>query len=291
MNARLTYLPLLLLSFWLTGGSNVHAAAHTSDRVILSSTSHGVTLSVTVPWKRYAPNSLIKVIVRIKNDTQHSIQIPGFPESCGSGNPVITITDSSGAQLYPPGIPLLVPPPCMAPTGPTLTRGHVVTATQYAIARGPTLQGVLQFEAGNNGGSPVTLSTRTLKLRLRPGPPTTATMYTTRSGIYARFHRPRGARGPLLYEADDTCAAKDVRVNHVALWWSKTAQTKLAPSCPNPTRWVVVAGWPNYPVAQIDYTGPPLGLVGKTATAAVGSAVNVQVLSGEPTAPSGGPMK
>lgn len=217
MNARLTYLPLLLLSFWLTGGSNARSAAVTRGRVILSSTSHGVTLSVIVPWKRYAPNSLIKVIVRIKNDTQHSIQLPGFPEYCGSSNPVISIRDSSGAQLYPPGISLLVPPPCMAPTGPILAGDHVVTATQYAIARGPTLQGVLQFEAGNNGGSPVTVSTRTLTLRFRPGPPATATMYTTQSGIYARFHRPHGARGPMLYEADDTCAAKDVRVNRVAL--------------------------------------------------------------------------
>lgn len=236
----------------------VHDAAAAHGSIVFSAKGHGVELSVKIPRQGYALNSLIQARIRIRNDSRRVIEMPGFPEYCGSDNPSVFVNDPSGKQLYPPGVTPIFPPPCPFPRGEALAHNQTANATQYAIARGPYLQVALQVLRVRVGGSSgmVTVLTHSVRLQFVPKPAATVTLHPSRSGLYAIFHRPTGARGPMLFEASDNCAPQDAQPGHQALSWEETLRTRLTPSCPAPARWVVVAGWLNYPVAQIDYTTP-----------------------------------
>jgi hypothetical protein len=250
---RLTLLPLLML-LWSVLPSGARAEAARTGTIVLSAQNMGIRLVARIPRKAYAPNALITMRVSIANSSAQRIGLLGFPQFCVSQNPEILITDSSGKQ-YPPGITPLLYPPCAFPLGPVLAPGQTTTATEYAVARASHVQLSLLFmPAGGSRESSV--ATRTITLKTGSAPAATATMHTSASGVYAVIHRPSGARGPMLYEADDICPSGGAQVSHVAYLWTSTPHTRLAPSCSAPSRWVAVAGWPGYPVAEIDYTAP-----------------------------------
>jgi hypothetical protein len=224
----------------------------------------GVRLVIHIPRRAYAPNSLIAVHVRITNGSAERIGLVGFPQFCVSENPMVLVTDGNGKQQYPPGITPLVYPPCPFPLGPTLSPGQTTVGTEYAIARASHLQVSLQFLPAG-GSDAASVVTRRITLTTGSSPAAVATLHAAASGVYAIIHRPRGARGPMLYEADDTCPGGQVQVSHVAYEWASTTHTRLEPSCPSPSRWVAVAGWVGYPVAEINYSAPLRTTIGRSS--------------------------
>lgn len=133
---RLSLLPLLtVVPFFPIK----HAYATTNSSITVSTTAHGIRLTLSVPRRSYPRNALIRVGLRLTNLSHRNMPLPHLDGSEGPcTNTLKEVFNDKGIVLYPPAIqtkpgePPLVPPPCPIPeTGgrqPTLPLPPTVRA-------------------------------------------------------------------------------------------------------------------------------------------------------------------
>jgi len=234
-----------------------------ATHLTVSTVSHGVKLTLTVPRRNYPRNALIRVSVRLENVSQHWKTISGGGPMCGSNHPGAAVTTDAGLAVYPPAIPSVFASCGRFLRGTRLPPGGVLHAHPLIILRG---NHVMAYARIDNQGTE--LVTRQLVLHLVPGVAPQVTF--TKTFFLQAAVRPAnaGMKKRLYFLYGYRCPGGGDPADHgiistssgVVTWQSTTLSHHGAylfqVGCRDPIEWHVVAGYLNQPVAMIDYPAP-----------------------------------
>lgn len=260
MIARSALISILVVLSFLTPSV---VRAHPTERLTVSTVSHGVKLTLTASRRDYPKNALIRVSVRLENVSRHWKTIRGGGPLCGSNRPSAAVTTSAGLAVYPPAIPSVFSSCGRFLRGTHLPPGGVLRAHPLIILRGNRVQAYATID---NQGTEIT--TKPLVLHLFPGVAPQVTITKTpflqaavrpaTAGIKKRLYFLYGYSCPGGSDPADSGIVS--RAAGIVRWESTTLSQHGAylfqVGCDNPIAWHVVAGFLNQPVATIDYRSP-----------------------------------
>jgi hypothetical protein len=271
---------LLLLSLVLAPLVPIrHAIARSSSGITVSTTAHGVKLTLVVPRRDYARNALVQTRLVLSNDSSLAVRIPLFTHeyslsegarslsSCQWQNPAVEVESVQGRQVYPPSVPLVSP--CLPYQGggsgtSSETRlgigagGHLTVQPYSTYTWRPIVilwrrfvRGAILLALNNATGTPLTVKTPRIALQLASGHPPLTERCATLTCVHV-IPRPSWVHhGPLYFSSSTDCRGS-IRYD---TWRSRTGNT-VYPPCPNPAAWHVAVGYLNHPSATVYFKSP-----------------------------------
>jgi len=258
MLQRIALLPLLLTPVLPT--RIIGAGAQDSYRA--ATRRQGLELSLAVPRRSYPQGALIQARLIARNVSRHPIWVNTEPHSaCETSPSGVFVEDNAGRTV--PILTAVVPIPWLAlgcATAPGRERvapGQAITRHLFAILRGSHLWAqALLFTKGsapqNYAFHSLLIRTPPLTLQLTPATAPQMTLHISGDQSFAVVERPQGARGLLYYQNFIQCVGGSGTTGSLPLRWPAVTGDEIRASCA-PLRWVLVAGWLNYPVASNDY--------------------------------------
>jgi hypothetical protein len=243
---------LLLLSFVVVPLVPIsHAYARISSGITVSSTAHGIRLSLVVPQRSYPRNALVRLAVRIQNVSHDSV-LTYIGAQCISTNPFVEVLDSGGS-VTPQTPPHMMLPPCPVPSGQPLAAGKSVTQHVIFILNGVAIRGVL-----NVGRYLATrIVTPKVAVRVSGAVPASLVVHRSQGGRVLVIQRPPGAPGPLYVFETTYCGAADGIASLLGEpHWLPVQGNRISSGCTGPQQWHGYAGYLNYSVETIDFTSP-----------------------------------
>jgi hypothetical protein len=253
---------LLLLLVLVLPTRTVGAGAQDGSRA--STRQHGLEITLAVPRLSYPQNALIQAGLIARNVSHRAIWVNTEPHSvCEMSSSGVYVEDDAGRLLYPPVLTAAVPIPWLAlgcataPGRERLAPGQSITRHFFAILRGRYLWAeALLFTKGSAPQNylfhSLLIRTPPLTLQLTPATAPQITLHISGGQSYAVVERPEDARGPLYYQNFIQCVGGSGTTGALPLRWPAVTGNEIRASCA-PRRWVLVAGWLNYPVATSDY--------------------------------------
>lgn len=255
---RLLSLLVQVLVFAPFGGvastpSPRHDDVHMAIRAMVI--RHGVNLTLTVPRQVYPQNALIRVHVRVQNVLHRDLQVEADFRTACAHTARVEVLNAGGATVYPPALVPFPAPPCVAPPMTILHAGETITRSPLVILRGPQIHASIGRLTTVNKGNQVTdqtvpVTTPNITVVLKPQAAPRITLHTRKSKIEALVDRPKAKHGPLLFQAFGDCPGA------TTLIWTKAVSGRISSGCSAISRWTIVAGWLNQPVATLNYPSP-----------------------------------
>jgi hypothetical protein len=243
------------LMFLFLGSASTQARPVNTLRV--DRVAHGVKLALILGKRTYPWNALVKVGVRLRNESNRTVWVRTVGNSePGIVEPQPEVHDRQGRLLFPPAFPYLYPLPGPLPVPLALAPHQVMTRADYIILRAPYLRLVAHIGLNRRfNATTFVVATKSITLHLTslPGP-----------AYQVEFHRPPDRlsatvtavtakpHGRLLHIEYSDC---DGTANWTFITWAPGGN-RFVPDCPQPHEWHVIAGYLNQPVIAIDYTAP-----------------------------------
>lgn len=239
--------------------------ASASSGITVSTTSHGIRLSLVVPKRSYPRNALVRFSVSVKNVSPHRIQVR-LGAQCSYTNPDIEVLDVQG-HLFPHipsshGEPSPQPPTAYNPFpgcerslgARWLEPGQSAHQRDFAVLGYGHVRAVMMLGADL---APHAM-TPEAQVLLTTGKAPIATFQHSNVGPYVTIQRPLGAGGRLYFVETATCfsASSPVSLSSSPLWLPVIQGNRVYSGCYGKQEWHGYAGYLNYPVATIDYTSP-----------------------------------
>lgn len=243
---RCVILPLLVVAPFLPVA---RAGAATSPGTVVSTTAHGIMLTLVVPSRLFPRNALVRFTVRVHNVSHHTVLTRLGPQ-CIDTSPSIEVLDASGnvTSQFPPNADM---PPCPIPRGEPLLRGQSVTQQVLAIVNGASVRAVLPV--GRKLAHQVI--TPKVAVGVAESVPQTVVVGQTTGNPFAVVPRPVTAHGPLYVKDSTYCGAATGWASLSAnLVWHHVKSDRVYSGCAGPQQWHGFAGYLNFPVVSIDYT-------------------------------------
>jgi hypothetical protein len=237
-----------------------HAHAGTSSSITVSTTSHGIRLTLEVPRRSYLQDALIDVTVKLENISRET---KALMVSCSQPNPEVRVMTVSGAELYPPAVSSDVPALGCGMSFPAqVLSGASLVFHPHIILRSFNVQAAVQLAdrwTPGTGTGPVTeVDTKPISLALATGQPPTFTV-TTFPNVSVDVHPIAHTKGRLFFQYSSQCFRSDGTGDaNLSRFWSAIRGTRIPlfdSPCPR-MKFQVVAGYPNQPVATVNYTSP-----------------------------------
>lgn len=226
---------------------------------VTQAVANDLQLSVTTGRRTYPLDALVKVTVRAKNVSGHTITLAGPGVVRNGGNPSVVEVDRSGAAVPAPSQFLDYPNiPLTPPTHVELAAGETLSRTLNIIVWSDHLRATVSTGA----------QSKSLSLHLTGAHPPKVDVHSSGGTITAVVQRPRGVMGPLFYRSSVYCRINDSSANvnevpsmaAVAGTWGRTHITTFTPPpCPawdQPSTfsaWRLIVGWRNRSVASVSY--------------------------------------
>jgi hypothetical protein len=245
---RFLFLPLLVVVPFLPTS---HVNARASSGITVSTTAHGMRLSLIVPQRSYPRNALVRLAVRVRNVSSHSV-LTYIGAQCISTNPFVEVSDSGGSET-PQTPPHMMLPPCPVPSGQPLAAGKSVTQHVIFILNGVAIRGVL------NVGRYLAkqIATPKVAVRVSDAIPASLVVHRLQGGRVLVIQRPPGAPGPLYVFETTYCGAADGIASLLGEpHWLPVQGNRISSGCTGPQQWHGYAGYLNYSVETIDFTSP-----------------------------------
>jgi hypothetical protein len=256
------FLSLVLVMAFLSGG---RAQATTGAAITVSTVSHGVRLTMTVPGDEFSEGALVRVRTSIENVSTHPIQLAA---TCPPwGTPWVAVLDGIGNVAYPPAVT------AVGVKGRTkcsklylftrLSPGATLRTTRLIVLRDPRLQArvtlATRVVAGNLVEGWRDMQGKTVAVHLLPATPLAATV-TSSPTLQVTVPLPSPDPGPLYYQYVLRCDTSS-GASYPGTWtWQHTTgpTIDLTPPtyCASTSEWHIAAGYLDHPVATIDYTTP-----------------------------------
>jgi hypothetical protein len=241
--------PLLVIVFLPIA----RAQATTGAAITVSTVSHGVRLTIAIPRTAYPRRALVRVDLRVENVSNRRVFLT---ERCPVTNPDVEVLNALGLVVYPLPEPASFPPPkCPAPVpgehGQPLGPHQVRVWHPYIVLFGSRVQAVASV--GEFG----VVSTRPVALRLIATTPPTLTLASLSHPV-AVFHGSGIHRRRLHFAAAYSCDVGAGRLYSAGIdSWATTRGSRIMPEamqeCSSLRELHMLAGYPNHPVAMIDY--------------------------------------
>jgi hypothetical protein len=273
---KLPLLPALIVSLMVSVDPAVaRGGAIISMRpYMVSSSAHGLTLTIKTPRAGYPRDALVPVTVTLRDNNDPDARV----EECGGFLPTVQMSDSADRPINQPPIPTgMTHPPCLDPTVPTpVAGGATLHWSGLVILHAPRLRAAETIYGKNTGqglfgGPSFVLQAPVLRIGTLPPVHTRATIQA-RPSLHATVQVPVGER---VYYTDRTdCSApyKGAMLGGT-MGWKPADGATIEPSsvegCTGIDRWrlaVAVEGqapvWVNHRIAL-----PPLP-AGRTISAA-----------------------
>jgi hypothetical protein len=151
-----------------------HAYATTNSSITVSTTAHGIRLTLEVPRRSYPRNALIRVGLRLTNLSHRDMPFPHLHDTEGiCSDSVMEVFNDQGVILYPPAIqtkpgePTKPEPGCPVPEigGRQLHPGQTATGSDLDILRARNLHATVYLSGV------IRVRTPTVQLLLTPSLP------------------------------------------------------------------------------------------------------------------------
>lgn len=241
------FLVLLMSPFVLTSRTDAANASAT----IVSTTTRGVKLSLSIPRRTYPRNALVTVTVRLQNVSRHTVlvSVNNYPDAI--------VLDSTHQEVYSARDPLgdraLLELTGPGPRPPMRVRSHrVLVASYFVVLRGPLLQANAMV---GPRGKEHDIHGPILPLMLTSEAPPPVTVMETPT-LHAIITPPPGVSAPPYFVERAQCVDNDIMTGR---GWQAAPTDDLTPEfatdCTKPGAWVAVAGWLNHPVVNIAWKG------------------------------------
>jgi len=243
---RSVILPLLFVAPFLPVA---HVAAATPGTTV-STTAHGIRLTLVVPSRIFPRNALARFTVRIHNVSHHTVLTLLGPQ-CLDNSPSIEVLDDRGnvTSQFPPKADM---PPCPIPHGEPLRRGQSVTQQVLAIVNGTSVRAVLPVGRRRLVQQVVTPQ---VAVGVTESVPQTVAIHQSNGNPFAVVARPATAHGPLYVKDSTYCGAATGFASLSAnLIWHHVKGDRVYSGCAGPQHWHGFAGYLNFPVVSIDYS-------------------------------------
>jgi hypothetical protein len=252
-----------------------HAFARTSSDITVSTTAHGIRLTLEVARRSYPRNALIRVGLRLTNLSHRDMQYPHLNDTEGlCSDSVMEVIYDQGTILYPPAIqtkpgePTKLEPPCPVQEigGRQLHPGQTATGSDLDILRARNLHATVyvswRIRARNRRATvylshPIRVRTPTVQVVLTPSQPLRVSISRLYGRVSASVHSEPGLREPLYANAISNCDRVGSSITYGSGGWVQQSRRTLDPDCPNPSFWYAVVGYLGQPVGTIDYVGNP----------------------------------
>jgi hypothetical protein len=242
---RFSVLLVLLLAPLLPRGL---VYATTGSATVMTTTAHGIKLTMVVPRRIYHKNALVRLSVYIQNVSRHSVLTSIGPQCIGN-NPFIEVWVAVDLQIPPH----MITPPCPVPAGQPLAAGKSVTQHVIFVLNGAVIQGVLNI--GRSLAKQI--ATPKVVVRVSDAAPAPLVVHKLQGGTVLVIQRPSGAPGPLYVLETTYCGtAGGIATLHGEVHWLPVHGNRISSGCTGPQQWHGYAGYLNYPVVTIDYTSP-----------------------------------
>jgi hypothetical protein len=217
-------------------------------------TADGIKVTLSIPRQTWLRNELVELSVRVQNVSAGPVDLSAFPTFCGSDNPAIIVRNTSGKVLYPPAVlpPSDLAPPCPHPATFPLAPKQSVTRAVHAVLRGANVSARVLVQSVSENGD-MAIETTPIHLRLHSVGTPKVTLRTTPGKVSAMISKPRGARGPLLYQYWEKCADPQNFGDIAPDWVNATGNRVSAGDCTGGLQWHVTAGWVGFPAVTINY--------------------------------------
>jgi hypothetical protein len=245
---RFLVLPVLLVAPFLPMG---RVYATTSPGTTVTTTAHGITLTMVVPRRVYAKNALVRLTVHVRNVSRRSV-LTYIGAQCTQTNPFIEVLDSDGdvTSQFPQN---MMVHSCPIGAGYPLPAGASRTARVLFVLNGVAVRAVLNVgrylrKTVITPSAPVGMSDT------GPAPPV---VHRSADGSVLSIERPAGAVGP-LYLLDSTLCGPTAGTASLSTHtiWTPVEGNRISSGCLGPQHWSGFAGYLNYPVVTIDYSSP-----------------------------------
>ncbi len=246
---------------WVAGLVAFPAIGEATASRIASRATQPVRPTIRVARNAYPANSLVKVTLRVRNESKRSKRIR---ELCPYGHILAEVITPTKEVVYPPAFPDGPWPAlqCRVPRSLSIGPNDEVTETGYVILRSSQLRAVVYESIGSN---PTSIRSKPVRLHLVRSASPIVTLHTdnqVRAEISPNF---KTVRGPMLYQdvvlcpGDQARGGSSVRSGSRTIDWERVARGAdgayhIQPSCARPFEWHVIAGWLNHAVASIDYS-------------------------------------
>jgi len=244
---RFLILPLLFVASFLP---MARADAATSPAITVSTTAHGIKLTLVVPSRIFPANALVRFTVRVHNVSHHTVLTLLGPQ-CLDNSPSIEVLDDSGnvTSQFPPKADM---PPCPIPRGEPLLGGKSVTQQVLAIVNGASVRAVLPVGRRRLAQQVVTPK---VAVGGAESVPRTVAIHQLNGNPFAVVTRPATAHGPLYVKDSTYCGAATGGASLSAnLTWHRVKGDRVYSGCAGPQQWHGFAGYLNSPVVSIDYS-------------------------------------
>ncbi len=267
-------LPLLMFVQFLPVG-NANAGA--SSGITVSTTAHGIRLTLEVPRRSYPRNALIRVGLRLTNLSHRDMPYPHLRDTEGMcSNSAMEVFNDQGVILYPPAIqikpggPTKLDPPCPVQEigGRQLHPGQTAAGSDLDILRAKNLRATVYvfwtMHARNRRGTtvylsrPVRVRTPTVQVVLTPSQPLRVSISRLPGHLSAQVQPRARVHGPLYANENSDCdpGGSISYGGPGSVGWAEQSRRTLYPDCPNPSFWYAVVGYLGQPVGSIDYVRP-----------------------------------
>lgn len=242
-------LVLLMSPFLLTSRTDAASASAT----VVSTTTRGVKLSLSIPRRTYPKDALVTVTVRLQNVSRHTVlvSVNNYPNAMvlDSAHHELysardSLSDRALFELHGPG-----PRPPMK-----LRTHHGFVISYFVILRGPLLQAVAMI---GSRGKEHDIHGPTLPLTLTDEAPPPVTVTGTPT-LHATITPPPGVSAPPYFVEHTQCTGNGL-VSTGRGWQAANSNlltTEFPSGCVTPHMWIALAGWLNHPVVDIAWSGP-----------------------------------
>jgi hypothetical protein len=231
-----------------------HAIARTSSGITVSTTDHGIRLTLSLPRRSFARNSLVQLAVRLQNTSNNRVYLSN---DCTLQNPAVSVQSLTHKTVYPPALTFPSVPTntaCRSPLEIAVTPNGSISRNYFIILRGQCIHAVVRFSRGRSD-----MVSRPLHVGLVSSAPQRVNLHI--HPLYATVVPPRSGKRLLLYTDWFQCASSSLRDFGGTPSWQFAhsvrliPSTSLAPSC-KVVQWHVVTGYLNHPVVAINFKSP-----------------------------------
>jgi hypothetical protein len=243
--------PLLLLAPYLPAGLGP-AAIRSS--IAVSTTLHGIRLTLVVPRRTYLRNALVWVDLRLTNLSRGNVPTPQLSNTGWPCSPnTVEVFDDHGIVLYPPAVHLRrgerspLNPPCPAPnTGAKqLHPGQSATGSDLVILRAPNIHATVYGGRGR-------ITTPTVRLLLMQSQPLHVSLSHNSGGIRATVPSVAGTGRQVFVNSLWQCNEGGL-IQVSSGGWSEQSGRDIHAGCTTPAIWYATVGYLNRPIGVIDY--------------------------------------
>lgn len=251
MPRRLTLLSFLAALLFLPSPS---AAARPASGYSVTTVSHGIRLTLSLPRNTYPRNALVRVTLVARNIARKPVSVIRENITCGDYNPYVEAKDSTGNISQLPTLTRFLHPPCPAPVSGQLLPGHAIKRQRYVILSDRML--VATFMVGSLQRSIKYLSTPPLSVSQSTGQAPHVVLHVDGEQAFADVAPAGPTKGPLRFIQSVHCPTNGGFEVVTHYDWQPADGTRITAGCSPLSEWHAIAGWLNQPVATIDYVPP-----------------------------------